>query len=250
MIKPLKAAFGLLTKVVNIKTKNNFIVSTVQNPSGVYETAVFKAPNLFILSIIANFIKPEFIVNSGNYEDAALKHTQICQLFEQLNPRELIRSYEENGTIGGIHLLSKEGKNSNKKYLILVGMVFLIFALSFISGVIDQHFPPFKNIEIPPVITIFHILESVIYIVFVFLLLYYDSKGSIFSSGLLFNVMIIAIFIFAPWYYFFKTKGFKIGAVCTAAYVAFMFLLFIFYYLGTNFGNGMNIIELLKGLNG
>ncbi len=108
MIKPLKAAFGLLTKVVNIRTKDNFIVSTIQNPSGVYETAVFKVPNLFILSLIARFIKPAFIVNSGNCEDAALKHTQVCQLFEQLDSNELIRKYKENGAIDNTKLFSRE----------------------------------------------------------------------------------------------------------------------------------------------
>jgi len=108
MIKYTATNTGMLARVKNIKTGEKFYISTAIDPYGVYETAVFKAPNVFI-AIFKPFTSMSiFVVNSTTLEAAKKKHIRTAELFEQLNPKELIRQYEKVGSIGMQNFLEKK----------------------------------------------------------------------------------------------------------------------------------------------
>ena len=82
----------LSAKVKNKKTGGHFTVSTVKNPLGVYETAVFETNKSFFLNIMSGF-KPLYVVNAPSFEEGQKNHIRTAELFEQLNPKDLIRKY-------------------------------------------------------------------------------------------------------------------------------------------------------------
>lgn len=96
--------------VQNIKTKENFAVSTIRNLCDVYETTVVRAPNLWIAGLKAFLSKIVFIVNSSTLEQARQAHIRTAELFEQLNPKELIREYKTKGRVGLQFFVSEEDK--------------------------------------------------------------------------------------------------------------------------------------------
>ena len=51
-----------------------------------------------------------FGANSRTFEEAEKKHIQVVELFEQLDPKDLIREYKVKGEIDGTYLLDKISK--------------------------------------------------------------------------------------------------------------------------------------------
>ena len=91
---------NLVAWVENIKTKERFMVSTIKNPYGVYETMVVRAPNAFIASLKCFFFRFVFVINSPSLQEASNAHIRTAELFEQLNPRDLIKKYKTRGKVG------------------------------------------------------------------------------------------------------------------------------------------------------
>ncbi len=110
MIKYSHGAAGPVAKVENIKTKEKFTVSTARNPYGIYETVVFRASNSFISVINAFTGKALFIVNSPTLKQAEQNHIRTTELFEQLNPKDMIRKYKIEGRAGAQLLMSNEAE--------------------------------------------------------------------------------------------------------------------------------------------
>lgn len=102
-------------------------------------------------------------------------------------------------------------------------LVLVILAIaSFVSGAIDQYFYPGR--EFPPTAMAFAIM-SVALIFFWFRL---DSTQFGYRRSPWLNVSVIALAIIALPYYFFRSRGFKRGAIATAvmlvAYIASLVL--------------------------
>ena len=108
MIKYNASSTGLFAKVENIKTKENFVVSTARNPYGVYETAVFRATNFLTALTNAFTAKPVFLANSPTLQQAEQNHITTAELFEQLDPKDMIRQYEREGSVGTQLLMSRK----------------------------------------------------------------------------------------------------------------------------------------------
>jgi len=115
MIKYSSSPTSLIARVENIKTKERFSVSTARNPYGVYETAVFRAPNQLIATLNAFTGKAIFVVNSSTLQQAKQSHIRTAELFEQLNPKDMIRKYKIEGRKGAQLFITREDKESNKK---------------------------------------------------------------------------------------------------------------------------------------
>jgi len=117
MIKYSSASSGLnpclAAMVENLRTKEKFVVSTIRNPYGVYETTVCKAPNLFIAGLKACFSRFVFVINSPSLQEAKKAHVKTAELFEQLNPKDLIRKYKIEGRIGLQFFVSNDDKESS-----------------------------------------------------------------------------------------------------------------------------------------
>ena len=115
MIKYSSAPKGsnpcLAALVENIKTKEKFAVSTIRNPYGVYETTVCRAPNLWIAGLKACFSRFVFLVNSSTLQEAEQSHVRTAELFEQLNPKELIRKYKIEGKVGLQLFVNEQNKS-------------------------------------------------------------------------------------------------------------------------------------------
>ena len=90
----------LVAMVENLETKEKFSVSTIRNPYGVFETVVVKAPNFFIAALKFFLSRSIFVVNSSTPQEAQQSHIRTAELFEQLNPKELIKKYKIEGRIG------------------------------------------------------------------------------------------------------------------------------------------------------
>jgi len=113
MIQNKTGPTGLSAKVENIKTSEKFIVSTAINPSGIYETMVIRASDMEAYIINPFTIKPLFVVNSSTLQQAEQSHIRTAELFEQLDPEELIRKYKIVGTdgVGQFIMMSKHEYN-------------------------------------------------------------------------------------------------------------------------------------------
>lgn len=114
MIKYSSAPTGLSALVENIKTKEKFAVSTLCNPCGVYETAVCRAPNLWIAVFKGFFLRFVFVVNSSTSQQAEQTHIRTAELFEQLNPKDLIKKYKIEGRIGMQLFVSGEDRKESQ----------------------------------------------------------------------------------------------------------------------------------------
>ncbi|MBU0693131.1 MAG: hypothetical protein KKC11_00450 [Candidatus Omnitrophica bacterium] len=112
---PKKSNPSLAAMVENIGTKEKFVVSTIRNTYGVFETMVVKAPNLFIASLKAIFSRVVFVVNSSTLQEAQQSHIETAELFEQLNPEELIKKYKIEGRIGMQLFVSEEARKQSRK---------------------------------------------------------------------------------------------------------------------------------------
>ena len=99
-----------MASVENIKTKDKFVVSTARNPYGVYETAVFNPANSPD-DVLKAALSPLFVVNASTTKQAELNHINTAELFEQLNPEDLIRKYKIEGSIGAQLLMTREGED-------------------------------------------------------------------------------------------------------------------------------------------
>lgn len=102
----------LVAKVENLKTNEKFSVSTIRNPYGVFETMVVKAPNSFIAALKFILSRAVFVVNSSTLQEAQQSHVRTAELFEQLNPKELIKKYRIEGRIGMQLFVSEKTKKN------------------------------------------------------------------------------------------------------------------------------------------
>ena len=98
MIQNSSSPTGFSAKVENIKTGEKFIVSTALNSLGIYETMVIRASDMEAYMINPFTIKPLFLVNSSNLQQAEQSHIRTAELFEQFDPERLIKKYEMVGT--------------------------------------------------------------------------------------------------------------------------------------------------------
>lgn len=99
-IKYSSASTGMLARVKNIKTKEKFVISTARNQYGIYETVVFKASFLLMMMLKPFISKPLFAINSSTAKDAEKNHIRTAELFEQLDPKDMIRKYKTEGKVG------------------------------------------------------------------------------------------------------------------------------------------------------
>ena len=109
MIKYEPGHIGLIAKVENIKTREKFVVSTVRNPYGIYETAV-KTSSSIIATLGFSASNTVFVVNSSTQEESQRNHIRTAELFEQLNPEDLIKKYKIEGEIGSQLFMSEDAK--------------------------------------------------------------------------------------------------------------------------------------------
>ena len=94
MIKYLSGPNGLIAEVENIKTKEKFVVVTLNLPEEAYATAVVKASNYE--NAIQNYSPKNiiFALNSSTWQEAQSNHTRTAGHFEQLRPEAIIRKYK------------------------------------------------------------------------------------------------------------------------------------------------------------
>lgn len=104
----------LVAKVENLKTKEKFLVSTIRNPYGVFETVGVKAPNFFITALKFFLSRPIFVVNSSTPQETQQSHIRTAELFEQSNPKELIKKYKIEGRIGMQLFVSEKEKERDE----------------------------------------------------------------------------------------------------------------------------------------
>ena len=112
MIKYLSGPNGLIAEVENIKTKEKFVVVTLNLPEEAYATAVVKASNYE--NAIQNYSPKNiiFALNSSTWQEAQSNHTRTAGHFEQLRPEAIIRKYKiKRDPETGFFL----GKDKNKK---------------------------------------------------------------------------------------------------------------------------------------
>ena len=79
---------------------------------GVFETMVVKAPNSFIAALKFILSRAVFVVNSSTLQEAQQSHVRTAELFEQLNPKELIKKYRIEGRIGMQLFVSEKTKKN------------------------------------------------------------------------------------------------------------------------------------------
>ena len=94
MIKYLSGTNELIAEVENIKTKEKFVVFTINFPDKAYSTVVVRASDREIA--LQNY-SPEkiiFALNSSTWEEAQQNHTLTAGHFEQLRPEAIIRKYK------------------------------------------------------------------------------------------------------------------------------------------------------------
>ncbi len=82
--KRVETGHGLSSKVTNVYDKKEYVISTAQSPSGVWETAVFG--KTFIST--ANVLKPLRVLHSWNFEDAEKEHSWCERAVESLPKSE------------------------------------------------------------------------------------------------------------------------------------------------------------------
>lgn len=110
----------------------------------------------------------------------------------------------------------------NIKYWILLSLAILAFS----SGAIGQYLTPgeyYSPVDVPSMI-----LGGII----IFLWYYYDTEEIKYQRNILLNMSVIFIAIIALPYYFFRSRGFKKGAIYTVAMVFLVVIWSLLQYAG------------------
>ena len=110
----------------------------------------------------------------------------------------------------------------NIKYWILLSLAILAFT----SGAIGQHLTPgeyYSPADVPSMI-----LGGII----IFLWYYYDTEEIKYQRNILLNMGVIFLAIIALPYYFFRSRGFKNGAIYTVAMIFSVVIWSLLQYAG------------------
>ncbi|MEQ9716561.1 MAG: hypothetical protein ABGF52_13670 [Candidatus Asgardarchaeum sp.] len=80
----------MVSRVLNERTKQKFVISTALNSYGVWETAVFETNETFTP---LDLTKPLLVVNASNRSQAKEQHKQAAALFRTKEPSMLAKHY-------------------------------------------------------------------------------------------------------------------------------------------------------------
>jgi hypothetical protein len=84
---------GLFNKVKNRNTRQRFVVSTIRQGEGLFETAVFAATLLYIPKSLS---KPEITVRTSSQDEAWEMHYRIADRLTTEFPARLFQEFSPN----------------------------------------------------------------------------------------------------------------------------------------------------------
>jgi len=96
---------GAVSHVMNESTRRKFIISTIYNPFGAWETAVLEANRLFIPK---NITRPILILNASSRKEAEKQHYRAMSDFQNQDVSKLTRIYQFEGVLAGSQFLYSE----------------------------------------------------------------------------------------------------------------------------------------------
>lgn len=99
---------GALSRVVNKFTKREFIISTIRNPYGVWETCIFKKKFLIPTFMLALITKPIVILNAPTRETAEILHYKAMSDFQNEDISKLAKTYRYAGSLSGSQRIYSE----------------------------------------------------------------------------------------------------------------------------------------------
>jgi hypothetical protein len=84
---------GLFNKVKNRNTRQRFVVSTIRQGEGLFETAVFAATLLYIPKSLS---KPEMTIKTHSQDEAWDMHYRIADRLATEFPVRLFQEFSQN----------------------------------------------------------------------------------------------------------------------------------------------------------